>query len=514
MELEDRDPVAAIDAYRRSLRLRPDTTEAWINLGRLFAESGDADAAHDCFRSALDLDPADATAYYNLGVIAQDAGKEADAIALYHRALELDPQLALRLFRSGRRRLEHQRQLAGRVHLGPAAQVHGPAARLDGQLGDRRARRQQLLQLHELLAHALDRQPGIDERLHRPQRGQIAERELRRYRARRPDQAVADAAAHRRLGQPDQLRRVPRRVARPHRADDTIHAAAVAASSSITSPRDRPERTSTSKPWSAPSTTCSVARAPSCFTTGVRRGSGASSSRVPWRNSSGPGACARCSARSVPGLSGGCSGKPKNTRPRQSGSGSAACAREVIRPPKLLPPANRGRSGAVRAASAHAARTAASATAGASGRALPAAMYGNSQRSVEMPCAASAPARSSRNGCRIPAPAPCARTSSARAASGRRRITRAAYQRRRSPTTSRRPSRSFATCTTTGGITLPSRFTRRRTIVYRSGSLSDSRIAVHVRPRGPAATSIANFVDVPRRSYASMAYVVGASRSR
>ena len=94
MELEERDPVAAIDAYRRSLRLRPEITEAWINLGRLFAESGDATAAHDCFRSALDVDPADATAYYNLGVIAQDAGKEADAIALYHRALELDPQLA------------------------------------------------------------------------------------------------------------------------------------------------------------------------------------------------------------------------------------------------------------------------------------------------------------------------------------------------------------------------------------------------------------------------------------
>ncbi len=94
MELEERDPVAAIDAYRRTLRLRPEITEAWINLGRLFAESGDAAAAHDCFRSALDLDPADATAYYNLGVIAQDAGKEADAIALYRRALELDPQLA------------------------------------------------------------------------------------------------------------------------------------------------------------------------------------------------------------------------------------------------------------------------------------------------------------------------------------------------------------------------------------------------------------------------------------
>ncbi len=94
MVLEDRDPVAAIDAYRRALKLHPECTEAWINLGRLFAESGDATAAHDCFRSALDLDPADATAYYNLGVIAQDAGKEADAIALYRRALELDPHLA------------------------------------------------------------------------------------------------------------------------------------------------------------------------------------------------------------------------------------------------------------------------------------------------------------------------------------------------------------------------------------------------------------------------------------
>ncbi len=94
LQLEEIDPVAAIDAYRRSLRLRPDCTEAWINLGRLFAENGDGPAAHDCFRSALDLDPDDSTAYYNLGVIAQDAGKEADAIALYRRAIELDPQLA------------------------------------------------------------------------------------------------------------------------------------------------------------------------------------------------------------------------------------------------------------------------------------------------------------------------------------------------------------------------------------------------------------------------------------
>jgi tetratricopeptide (TPR) repeat protein len=92
--LEERDPVAAIDAYRRSLRLRPDCTEAWINLGRLFAESSDGDAARDCFKSALELDPAEATAYYNMGVLSQDSGKEGEAIDLYRRALELDPHLA------------------------------------------------------------------------------------------------------------------------------------------------------------------------------------------------------------------------------------------------------------------------------------------------------------------------------------------------------------------------------------------------------------------------------------
>jgi hypothetical protein len=94
LQLEERDPVAAIDAYRRSLRLRPECTEAWINLGRMFAESGDAEAASDCFRSALALDHGDATIHYNLGVIAQDTGKEEDAIGHYRRALELDPRLA------------------------------------------------------------------------------------------------------------------------------------------------------------------------------------------------------------------------------------------------------------------------------------------------------------------------------------------------------------------------------------------------------------------------------------
>ncbi len=92
--LEEVEPAAAIEAYQRSLRLRPDCSEAWINLGRLHAEGEDPEAARKCFRSALEVDPADATALYNLGVVAQDAGEESEAIGLYVRALELDPSLA------------------------------------------------------------------------------------------------------------------------------------------------------------------------------------------------------------------------------------------------------------------------------------------------------------------------------------------------------------------------------------------------------------------------------------
>lgn len=91
---EDAEPEVAIDAYRRCLRLRPDSTEAWINLGRLHAEAGDGPAARTCFATAIELDPADATALYDLGVVEQDAGAEAAAIALYERALAIDPELA------------------------------------------------------------------------------------------------------------------------------------------------------------------------------------------------------------------------------------------------------------------------------------------------------------------------------------------------------------------------------------------------------------------------------------
>jgi len=94
VELEEEDVDAAMAAYRRVLRLRPDCTETLINLGRLRAETGDTRGAADCFRDALRIDPRDATAMYNLGVVAQDEERDEEAIELYRRALQLDSGLA------------------------------------------------------------------------------------------------------------------------------------------------------------------------------------------------------------------------------------------------------------------------------------------------------------------------------------------------------------------------------------------------------------------------------------
>ncbi|HTM21196.1 MAG TPA: tetratricopeptide repeat protein [Kofleriaceae bacterium] len=93
LAIEEEDPAAAIGCYQKALKLRPDSPETWINMGRLHAEGGRPEEARECFRVAVGMDPDDATAVYNLGVVAQDLGDDREAIDHYRRSLELDPTL-------------------------------------------------------------------------------------------------------------------------------------------------------------------------------------------------------------------------------------------------------------------------------------------------------------------------------------------------------------------------------------------------------------------------------------
>src|ERR1700730_13361180 len=121
--------------------------------------------------------------------------------------------------------------------------------------------------------------------------------------------------------------------------------------------------------------TCSLAREPSDEQMGFNRLKSASVSRVPCKKSIGIGTLAKCSARLVPGLLGGCNGNPKNTRPRTPSKTRCDAACELILAPKDLPPANKGRPAAAVVAVCTAAATVAAATAGEYGTGRLCSMY-------------------------------------------------------------------------------------------------------------------------------------------
>jgi tetratricopeptide (TPR) repeat protein len=93
---------AAIDAYRRAVKLHPGLPDAHVNLGRLLHERGEAGEAERHFRSALALRPDDATAAFNLGVALEDLHRPADALSAYEQALAHDKRFADAHFNAAR----------------------------------------------------------------------------------------------------------------------------------------------------------------------------------------------------------------------------------------------------------------------------------------------------------------------------------------------------------------------------------------------------------------------------
>jgi tetratricopeptide (TPR) repeat protein len=92
--LEDRDPAAAAEAYRRALALDPSLTDAYVNLGRLRHESGDAREAARLYHLALERSPDDPVLHFNLALALEDTQGAEAAIRHYERALALDPDFA------------------------------------------------------------------------------------------------------------------------------------------------------------------------------------------------------------------------------------------------------------------------------------------------------------------------------------------------------------------------------------------------------------------------------------
>lgn len=93
-DLEESEPSEARAAYRKALDLDPSLADAWVNLGRLLHEGGDAREAIQHYRKAIELRADDVVALFNLGVALEDLLMPQEAVLAYRTALAADPSCA------------------------------------------------------------------------------------------------------------------------------------------------------------------------------------------------------------------------------------------------------------------------------------------------------------------------------------------------------------------------------------------------------------------------------------
>ena len=85
---------AAIDFFKRSLKVNPGNAEAYNNIGNVLNSKGDPDAALDYFKKALKIKPKFADVYNNIGNALNAKGEQKAAIDSYKRAIKIKPDYA------------------------------------------------------------------------------------------------------------------------------------------------------------------------------------------------------------------------------------------------------------------------------------------------------------------------------------------------------------------------------------------------------------------------------------
>lgn len=93
--LEEEEQYAqAAEAYRRTIALEPDRSEAYFNLGNTLRMQGRTEGAAEVYRLAVALDPSNELGWYNLADVQEEADRYAEAIASLQRAIEISPTFA------------------------------------------------------------------------------------------------------------------------------------------------------------------------------------------------------------------------------------------------------------------------------------------------------------------------------------------------------------------------------------------------------------------------------------
>jgi len=85
---------AAIDSYKKALKINPEYAEVYSNMGAALNDKGDQDAAISSCKQALKIKPNYAEAYFNIGNALRDKDDLDAAVCSYKQALKIKPDYA------------------------------------------------------------------------------------------------------------------------------------------------------------------------------------------------------------------------------------------------------------------------------------------------------------------------------------------------------------------------------------------------------------------------------------
>mgnify|MGYP002632765309 FL=1 len=88
------DLEAAIQSYKQALKIKPDYAQAYNNMGNALKDKGDLKAAIESYKQALKIKPDYAQAYSNMGIALKGKGDLNAAISSYKQALKIKPDYA------------------------------------------------------------------------------------------------------------------------------------------------------------------------------------------------------------------------------------------------------------------------------------------------------------------------------------------------------------------------------------------------------------------------------------
>ena len=112
-------PFEALEMYRKSLELDPESSAAHFNLASALARSGEFAEAEQHFRAVLENDPG-TQAYTGLGIVLWQQGQQDEGIASMRAALEADPENATAHDQLGKMLLQKGEIEEGREELARA----------------------------------------------------------------------------------------------------------------------------------------------------------------------------------------------------------------------------------------------------------------------------------------------------------------------------------------------------------------------------------------------------------